>query len=161
VSQPLPEALAGAALVLACITASWLDLKYRRLPNWLCAATAIVGLAYAAWTGGLAPLGSHSLHLAAALIVGMVLFSMGVFGGGDAKFYAAIAGWFALGQALGLLVTVSLVGLLLLVLWIGWRRLTRKPVRVKGGTAFDSLPYGVAIAGGALVSWFNLNWAAT
>lgn len=152
----LPAALASGLLVLACLTAGWLDLKYRRIPNWLCAMTALAGLGYAAWSAGLPPLGSHALHLAIALAVGIGLFALGIVGGGDAKFYAAVAGWFALGQAIALAVTVSLVGLVLLFVWFGWRRLAGKPVRVRGGTAFDSLPYGIAIAGGGLLSWFYL-----
>jgi prepilin peptidase CpaA len=78
---------------------------------------------------------------------------MGVFGGGDAKFYAAVAAWFALGKAVLLLVSISLSGLALLVVWFSYRRMRRLPIgRSAGGTHFDSLPYGVAIGSGAVLT---------
>lgn len=143
-------------LVAACAIAGWNDVYHRRIPNWLCAATAVAGLAFALFAGGLPALGSHALHGALALVAGMLLFRLGVLGGGDAKFYAAAAAWFALEQGLLLLISVALGGLLLLIVWFIYRRAAGKPVRRSGGDPGDSLPYGVAIGAGALVSQLML-----
>jgi prepilin peptidase CpaA len=142
---PLFEAI----LILAGLTASGTDIWWRRIPNSLCAATFAFGLAYAWHLGGLSELGSHLLHALIALMIGMGLFALGGIGGGDAKFYAAVAAWFGLKLGMLLFATVSLSGLVLLVIWFTARRLAGKPFRQNGKSA--GLPYGVAIAAGGLI----------
>jgi len=142
-----------AVLLAGCGYAFFSDLYRRRIPNWLCAALLLPGLVAGFLTGGAAGLGDHALHMVMALVVGMVLTRLGAIGAGDAKFYAACAAWFGLGAALGLLVSVSLAGLLLFAVWFGWRRIKRLPVRNRTGNLFDSLPYGIAIAAGTILSW--------
>jgi prepilin peptidase CpaA len=144
-----------ALLVPACLYASWSDTFQRRIPNWLCLITAVAGLVLAAVVSGLPGLGSHALHLFVALVVGMVLFRFDVIGGGDAKFYAACAGWFAWGEAAKLLLSVSLAGLVLFIAWFTIRRIMRKPIRAKSESNFDKLPYGIAIAAGTLISAYT------
>ena len=141
-----------AVLAALCAAATWFDLAERRIPNWLCAVAAVCGLAAAFLQGGLGDMGNHALHMVIALVGGMVLFAIGGFGGGDAKLYAAVASWFALQQALLLLVSVALSGLLLLIVWFGYRRARGIPVRRVHETAFDGLPYGVAIGLGAMIA---------
>ena len=140
-----------AVLSLAGAAAAWLDLRHRLIPNWLCAVTLLAGLVTALVAGGFLALGSQSLHMAIALVAGMALFQFGVFGGGDAKFYAAAAAWFPLAQAGMLLISVTLCGLVLLVVWFSYRRLRGLPVR-RGGQHFEGLPYGVAIGAGAVLA---------
>lgn len=154
-----PETAVPLALLAAlCLTAAWLDLTQRRIPNWLCGVTALAGLALAVALGGqsdlgrFGELGSHVLHMAVALLGGMALFAMGGFGGGDAKFYAGVATWFGLGQAVVLLLSVALSGLVLLTGWFTYRRLNGIPLRRTQQGPFDSLPYGVAIGLGAIVA---------
>ena len=143
-----------AVLATACLTAAWLDVRFRRIPNLLCASTAIAGIIAAALlsseTGELA---SHALHMLIALIGGMILFRFGIFGGGDAKFYAAAAAWFALGKGVLLLVDVALCGLVLLIVWFTYRRVMGYPIRRSGGAVFDGLPYGLAIGTGAITAY--------
>lgn len=147
----LPFASAGL-LIAASLAASWNDACHRRIPNWLCAATAIAGLVVALVLSGLPALGGHALHAAIALVIGMLLFKFGIIGGGDAKFYAAMAAWFALPQAVALLVSVTLCGFVLLVVWFGHRRATGKPIGRPGGEPSEGLPYGIAIGAGAVVA---------
>jgi prepilin peptidase CpaA len=139
-------------LAVLCAAATWFDLVERRIPNWLCATAVISGLAAAFLQGGLGDMGNHALHMVIGLLGGMALFAVGGFGGGDAKFYAGVASWFALKQALLLLVCVALSGLLLLIVWFGYRRARGIPVRRVHETAFDGLPYGVAIGLGAMIA---------
>lgn len=138
------------SLLLSGLIASFTDVTRRRIPNWLSLLTLLGGLAFAWWDGGLVTAGNHALHMGIALVVGMGLFAVRAIGGGDAKFYAAVAAWFALNQGLRLFVYVSFSGLLLLVIWFSVRRIQGKPIRRKGG-GVEGLPYGVAIAVGALL----------
>jgi len=135
----------NALLIAAGAFASWSDTFHRRIPNWLSAATAVAGLITGFLLGGLPALGSQAAHAAIALIVGMVLFRFGVVGGGDAKFYAAVAAWFRLAQATMLLVYFVL------------RRIQGKPIRQRSNKPGDSLPYGIAIAGGAIAALFMIS----
>lgn len=141
-----------AVLIGLCVMAGWFDLTQRRIPNLLCGVTAFGGLGVAVVLDGIGGLGGHTLHMILALLGGMALFAMGGFGGGDAKFYAGVAAWFGLAEALQLLLCVALAGLFLLIVWFGYRRARHLPVRRTQGGPFDGLPYGIAIAGGAIAA---------
>lgn len=142
-----------APLFAACMTAACLDLKYRRIPNWLCVVTAFAGLLAVFFVSGLAQAGEHALHMSLALIGGMILFALGVVGGGDAKFYAAVAAWFGMAKGWTLLVLVTSSGLLLLVTLLAYRVVSGRPDTEKGGFETSSLPYGVAIGSGAILAY--------
>jgi prepilin peptidase CpaA len=145
-----------ALLLPACLHAAWSDLFRRLIPNMLCLATALTGLACAGVTGGVDTLADHCAHFLLALAGGMLLFRLGMIGGGDAKFYAGCAAWFGLPQAVSLLVTVTLAGFLLFLGWFVIRRIQRRPIRAASDRLFDRLPYGLAIAGGTLLLAFQV-----
>lgn len=74
-----------------CLWASWSDLKFMRIPNrisiWMLAAFIILGLR-------LLPVDQLGIRLLVGfcvLVGGFVLNQLGIFGGGDAKFAAAMA----------------------------------------------------------------------
>ncbi len=144
-----------AVLVLLAIAGGYLDVRYRRLPNWLCLLALLAGLGLGFVAGGAAWAGSSALHAALALLVGMILFSIGAIGGGDAKYYAAFAAWLPFKFAPLLIGAVSLAGLALLVVWL--------PIRKKVGNSaandpargeFKKVPYGLAISVGAIVAYW-------
>ncbi len=91
----------------------------------------------------------HLLHFAIALAAGMVLFRMGWLGGGDAKLYAAGAIWFAGLNAAMLIFATGMAGVLLAVFYILKRKLSLQTGSSKRSER--RIPYGVAIAGGALI----------
>lgn len=141
--------LAGLAAI--CLAACWLDVTKRRLPNWLSVLALLTGLGLAGFSGGLSALGWHGLHAVVALVGGMALFAIGAIGGGDAKFYAGIASWFPFALGLRLFVAVAVAGALVLLAWIVWRKLKHLPILVRNREPGEGLPYGVAIAGGAIL----------
>jgi len=153
----VPKLALAGILIAACAFAGWSDLFRRRIPNWLCAITALAGLAVTMASGSLAMVGNHALHAAIALVVGMALFALRVVGGGDAKFYAAIAAWFPLRSAGALLMLVGGCGFVLLVIWFVVRRLAGKPIVKTRNDPFDGLPYGIAIASGAVIMSYMAN----
>ena len=91
----------------------------------------------------------------ALLAVGTPMFAAGKLGGGDVKLLAATGLWFDFSSALWMLIAVALAGgvlaLTVLVLRaISWGEQARQRVvllRPKGG-----IPYGIAIAAGALIA---------
>ena len=133
--------LAGLALY-----GSWTDIKRRHLSNWLCLATLIGGLAFAAIGGDMSVFLSHLAHFGIALVIGVTLFATKIWGGGDGKFYAAVAAWLPLGSFFPLMLSISLVGLAMMaVLLIKARgRISRKDSK--------GVPYGVAIGWGAVIT---------
>ena len=137
------------------LAACWFDVSQRRLPNWLCVLVSLCGVGITLVTAGASALPRHLLHAFIALTIGMGLFALRVIGGGDAKYYAANAIWFGMDSALRLLVSVSLAGLVVLIVWALWRRSLGERVFSRGDDDTRKLPYGVAIAIGTLVVWLN------
>ena len=160
-----------AFLALLAIAASW-DIRERRIPN----KVTVSGLLLALLLGVVVEGGLPGLALAGAglaLLVSFPLFALGAIGAGDAKFFTAIGAFLgpaallpaALygGLAGGVLALAGAVrrGVILPVLLgtkdllINLLTLGRHGERL----ALDSpgiakIPYGVAIAAGALASWF-------
>ncbi|WP_428028430.1 A24 family peptidase [Altererythrobacter sp.] len=129
------------------------DIRQRRLANWLALLLFAFGLSYAFSIGGLTALGWHAAHGLVALLVGMALFSIGAFGGGDAKFYAGAAAYFALDDGLNLLLWVSIMGIVTILGWLVIKRLPQFSGSRREGI-FAKFPYGVAIAaGGIAAAW--------
>lgn len=134
-------------LAIGAVGAVW-DIGWRKLPNLLCLALAAAGLTAVWQVLGVAALPSSLAHAALALIAGMLLFRLGVIGGGDAKFYAAAACALPLGRALPFLGWTSVSGLALLLVMMATRLAMKKPAAPKGW----SVPYGVAIYGGLAIT---------
>lgn len=151
-------ALVFAALV---IVAALKDASSYTIPNWiplgLIAAFPVAALAAGLpWTAALAHLGVG----AAALVAGMAIFALRWAGGGDAKLLAAVSlwlGWPTLAQflivtaiaggtlSIGLLTLRSAAFRPLVLLAPGWVARLAEP---KG-----DIPYGLAIAAGALMAF--------
>lgn len=150
------ELLWPVGLTLLLLFGAASDIKARRLANWLSLVLFLFGLAHGFALGGFAEMGWHAAHGVIALLGGMALFAIGAFGGGDAKFYAGMAAYFALSQGVELLVTVALLGGLLIILWMVLRRIPPfKREQAEGLKA--KFPYGVAIAaGGILLAWWPI-----
>jgi prepilin peptidase CpaA len=132
------------------------DALSRRIPNRLSAALALLGLARIAVALAGGELAASSLDLAAALAIfalAALAFRFGALGGGDVKLLAAGALWLG-AAALGpyLLATV-LAGGALAVLFVAGRLVL--PARTAGA----SLPYGVAIAAGGILTTAGALWA--
>jgi len=147
----MPSLVLGVVLALAGVGA-FLDLRERRLPNWLCAALAVAGGSSVAYLEGIAALPWALLHAVLALVVGMVLFRLRMIGGGDAKFYAAAACAVPIERALPLLGWTSFAGLLLILVMAFGRRIMRTAPAGQHLLRGWEVPYGVAIAAGLFLT---------
>ncbi len=106
------------------------------------------------------PLDSFGIHLAigfAVLAVTFTLFSFNLLGGGDAKLLAAGAVWIGPEHILEYLLYITLFGGALSLLILGYRKfLPATAVALPGWaqrlhTDKGPIPYGIAVAVGALV----------
>src|SRR5688500_3095627 len=80
------------ALAAGVASAALIDLRRRRVPNWLTLSLAVAGLAGAALRPDLS-VGASAAGLGIGLAIPFVLFALGMLGAGDAKLFAAIGAW--------------------------------------------------------------------
>ena len=145
------------ALVLAILLAAAAveDAIRLRISNITVLLVIVSAIAAAVIVGPQLGLWKNLVVFAAVLVIGTPMFSAGILGGGDVKLLAAAGLWFDFTGALWMLVDVAIAGgvLALVVLAlraIGWSQKIRDRVvllRPKGG-----IPYGIAIAVGALIA---------
>lgn len=146
------------AYSLLLVVAAVQDLRSLRIPNGLSVAVLAVGVGQALLGPGERPAWEHLASFALVLGGGILLFRLGWFGGGDTKLFAAAAAWFDLPHLMPFVTTVLLGGALVTVLLVGGR-LIAASVRSGEGKWLGfqrgrSIPYGVAIAGGAIaMAW--------
>ena len=145
-------ALVVAVLLLAAAAE---DAVRLRISN-LIVLLVLVGAIVAAVVIGPAPALWQNLAVFLGLLaIGTPMFAAGKLGGGDVKLLAAAGLWFdftgALQMILAVVLAVGFLALLILILRsFGWSEEIRRRVvllRPRGG-----IPYGVAIAAGALIA---------
>jgi len=156
----LLQAALVAVLPVLVIVAGLRDLTTYRIPNWI-SLSLLAGFAAAAPAMGL-PLSAVGVHLgvgAAALAAGMAMFALGWIGGGDAKLFAAAALWLGWPAVVTYAAVTCMAGGALAVLLLSLRSAILRPYVVSGPAWFsrlaepgENVPYGVAIAVGALAA---------
>jgi prepilin peptidase CpaA len=107
------------------------------------------------------------MHLAAGatvLVAAFVCFAFGWIGGGDAKVAAGAALWFGFAHLLNYLVYASLFGGALTLILLQFRQwplpyaLAGQPWLLKLHAKESGIPYGIALAVGALVIYPETEW---
>lgn len=143
------------ALAIILVVAAVIDVRTFTISNGLNATVALMAPLYW-WSIGLPLWPDAAIQIGVALAVFAVLavtFYIGMMGGGDVKLAAALALWFSPRSTVEFLVIMSLAGglLTLLVLILHRRKARRAPSddREKESQK-PEVPYGVAIAAGAL-----------
>lgn len=145
-------ALVLAALLIAAATEDGIRLRISNITVALVLVGAIVA---AVLVGPQLVLWKNLVVFLALLAVGTPMFAAGKLGGGDVKLLAATGLWFDFHGALWMLICVALAGgvlalVVLILRAISWSEKLRARVvllRPKAG-----IPYGIAIASGALVA---------
>ncbi|CAN7191919.1 MULTISPECIES: A24 family peptidase [unclassified Phenylobacterium] len=137
------------------------DLTSFTIPNWI-SGVLIIAFFPAALLLGLTPMsiGAHLLVGLGALAVGIAMFALRWIGGGDAKLFAAAALWLGAPAALTYVVMTGLAGGALALALISLRSPILRPYVLSGPAWFgrladpeEAVPYGVAIAAGALAAF--------
>ena len=115
----------------------------------------------------LAAVGWHVAAAGLVLAFAFVFFWRGWIGGGDAKLVTATALWFGFEHLLDFMIYAALLGGVLTVIMLQFRKLplpgvlARQPwiqrLHEKGG----GVPYGIALAGGAMLVYPHTGWMPT
>lgn len=156
-----------AVFPAALLVAAWSDVTSFIIPNAVSLtllgafplAVLLLGLPSEAlaWHAGLGAL---------VLLISMVLFALGAFGGGDAKLVAATALWLGPDALAWFVMVTSLAGGALAMTLLMFRRFPLPAslaerawvLRLHCGT--NGIPYGLAIAVGGLAAFAQTPWIA-
>lgn len=175
----MSEWVAGLAIVTVALAAAWFDVKERRIPNAL-TVTALGIALLTALLGGLPGLGASLAGAGLCLLLALPFFLVRGLGGGDVKLLVAFGAFLGPGRLAPALLVMALVGGVLglaamirhravgrtfmnlyLMLSTAMSRASGRSRDADGGfwMTLDTpgavtVPYGVAIAAGALYAWF-------
>ena len=135
-----------AILLTAAASEDALRLRISNITNVAILVLGVVTLALN-WDSGW---WQHVLAFVLALAFGVGLYAINWLGGGDAKFIAATGFAFTL-KGLGVfLVATTLAGAVLAIVYLGSALFRRR----RGDDNRRNLPYGIAIALGAVFAWW-------
>jgi prepilin peptidase CpaA len=154
-----PAAMAFAAM---------LDLFTMTIPNKISLVLLGSFLVIAPLTG--MPWDQYFIHMGigfAVLVAGIALFAFGLLGGGDAKLLAAASLWIGYNDLLMYMVTAAYIGAALSIAIVIYRGML--PPRWAIGLNWamrlynkkEGIPYGIALAGGALLTFPSTSWFLT
>lgn len=154
-SGTLPFIMLAAAQV-TLVAAAAQDAVRFRISNLIPAIMALLFMAWAAFAGVGAGVWQNLVAAMLVFFAGALLFRAGWLGGGDVKLWAAAALWFDLLGAAQMVGLVTFAGAALTLILFALRRLwlgpTPHPLLRKRGP----IPYGVAIACGALLAFATI-----
>lgn len=157
----LPYAILLSLFPALVIVAALRDATSYLIPNWISLAL-VAAFPAAALVCGLVgwSLGAHLLAGLVALILGLAMFALGWIGGGDAKLFAVAGLWLGWPAGAAFLLVTALAGGGLAVSLLGLRSLWLQPLLLGSPNWFarlatpgENVPYGVAIAVGALFAF--------
>ncbi|MDQ3079758.1 MAG: prepilin peptidase [Pseudomonadota bacterium] len=137
-------------LVSLLIAAAVQDVVQRRISNWISLLVITAAAVAAVMIGPTVALWQNGLIFVLLMGIGTLLFSAGWLGGGDVKLIAAVGLWASFASILILLAFVLMAGGVLAAISLVARG-GRAARRAKG------VPYGVAIAIGAIIVLFQPN----
>jgi prepilin peptidase CpaA len=173
----MTPSIAGVLIFFVAVLLIWgavTDVRTARIPNRLVLAGLVLAPLAALAHGGLTGLAAALAAAGIALAIGFAGFALGAIGGGDAKFLVVGAALVGLPQLVPYLLAAAALGGLLAIGTIAWQRrgleatvmtldlaksaatLGRKGYRGRvGDEGRLAVPYGVAIAAGALLVRFT------
>jgi prepilin peptidase CpaA len=160
--------------LIILVVATVVDIRSRRIPNWLSLPFLMIGLAGSAIRGGLPALGQSVAGIGVAVALTGILCYLRGLGMGDLKLCAAVGAWIGPGQLLFALIATGIAGGVMGVgyaLWHGSlgksfdgtaellsgfrkRGLRPHPVIAMENRQRLKMPYAPAIAIGTIFSFF-------
>ncbi len=150
---------------VAMAFAGVMDLLTFTIPNRVSLAL-LLGFLFAAPLAGM-PWADYASHLGAGalmLMVGIAMFSRGLVGGGDAKLMSAAALWLGFGHLLPFLVWTALLGGVLAIALLTYRRffpplwLAKQSWALRLHDPKQGIPYGIALAGAGMLVYPSVPW---
>jgi len=148
--------MALGALVLLLAAAALQDMYRLRISNLFPVVIVLLFPAYAVAKGFEASIWQNGAVFLAVLALGILAFGVHWLGGGDVKLLAATALWFDIAGAAWLIGAIAVLGAVIALLFIFFRRLVPEPVLLRSGMVSlkpkGPIPYGIAISGGAIAA---------
>lgn len=167
------------ALLLTAGTAVVTDVTTRRIPNWVSVGGLVLALALRAFPGH-PPLGDGLLAAGIAFAFALPFFLFGGLGAGDVKLMTAVAAFLGTGRLEAALLVMAATGVVMALVAVarrgvlkrtfanlfvfaatfgrktftGWKGEESEAAVHMWKTGAVTLPYGVAIAAGAIGGWF-------
>ena len=158
--------------MVVLVVAAGIDLRTRRVPNWLAIPFLVAGLVAQCVTGRLPGAGRSLAGVGLACVLYGIPCVIGAMGMGELKLAAGVGAWIGPAQFVTASVFTALAGGVLAVGWALWHgslgasldsagdllRPWRAPAagskkQVREGTAASAIPYVPAIAIGTLLSF--------
>ena len=169
------HSLAWWPMVILLVTAMVVDIRSRRIPNWLVLPFLAGGVIVSAASQGIKGLGQSMGGIALAVAVTGILCWLRGMGMGDLKLCAAVGGWIGPAQLGMALVATGIAGGALALIWAAWHGLLREslegsgdlvsgfwkrgvrphPTLVLDHPSARTMPYAPAIAIGTIFSFFT------
>jgi prepilin peptidase CpaA len=110
-----------APLLALTLWAALIDLRERRIPNWLTLLLILSGLARSVLFATSVGPAWALLGMFAAAIIPFALFAIGAMGGGDVKLMAGIGVWLGVWPALAVLACEKVIGLIIVLVQAAWQ----------------------------------------
>lgn len=110
---------------LACVV----DLRTRRVPNWLTFGSAAAALIVHAVSGGVGGVANSALGWATGTALLIAPFALGGLGGGDVKLVAALGAWLGPGDTFWLAMYTCIAGAAMAVVVAAWHGYLRQALR--------------------------------
>jgi prepilin peptidase CpaA len=109
------QLISYAPLLLLLVWAAAVDLRRRRIPNWLTGLLILSGLAQSFLPGQAVTPTASLIGMLAGAGVPFLLFAIGAMGGGDVKLMAGIGAWLGPMPAFAVLVVEKILGLIIVI----------------------------------------------
>jgi prepilin peptidase CpaA len=169
-------------LAVMLVTASYTDVRYYKIPNWITYPGVLVGLVGHGIVGGLSGdgraevgLAGSALGLAVGFLPLLLVWRAGGIGGGDAKVMGAVGALMGWRFTLAAMMYGFAVAVLMSLIIMAARRVTIRTLKrigrfvwlllVPGGVATDpatvdspKVPFGLALCIGAGISLVEVLW---
>jgi prepilin peptidase CpaA len=102
-------------LVVMLLVASVLDLRERRIPNWLTLSLLVGGMVQAGLGSGTVSPASSGLGILVGFVLMFLPFALGALGGGDVKLLAAVGAWLGPMPTVGVFAAAAVVGMIIVL----------------------------------------------
>lgn len=130
------------------LPAAIIDVRHHRVPNEICLAGVLLGVAFNVLNHGFLGLGSSLMGLFIAFSIGFPLWLMGWFGAGDAKLVSAVGAIVGINLVLPVMAGIAIAGGVFALIYVMAMRASREPL----GALIAAVVFPEAKKGSSLVA---------